>query len=64
MKIKGKVNKIFRINSNSVSCDVKSFDELKEGNVVDVPDGQAQELLKMGVVEKTTTSTDTKKEGE
>ena len=63
MKIKGKVNKIFRVNSNSVSCDAKSFNKLKEGNVVDVPDGQAQELLNMGVAEKATAPKKTKKEG-
>ena len=52
MKIKGKIDKIYRINSNSVLCDVGSFDKLKEGGTVDLPNEAAEELLKMGVAKK------------
>ena len=52
MKIIGLTNKIHRINSNSVLCDVASFDKLKEGDTVDLPNEAAEQLLNMGVVEK------------
>ena len=61
MKIKGKIDKIYRINSNSVLCDVASFDKLKEGDTVDLPNEAAEQLLNIGVVEKAK-STKTKKE--
>ena len=52
MKITGKINKIYRINSNSVLCDVASFDKLKEGGTVDLPNEAAEQLLNMGVAKK------------
>lgn len=61
MKIKGKINKIYRVNPNSVLCDVASFDKLKEGDTVDLPNEAAEELLNMGVAEKAK-STISKKE--
>ena len=61
MKIKAFTNKIYRISSNSVLCDVASFDKLKEGHTVDLPNEAAEELLKMGVAEKAN-STKSKKE--
>ena len=61
MKIIGKINKIYRINSNAVVCDVASFDKLKEGGTVDLPNEAAEQLLNMGVVKKAK-STKTKKE--
>jgi len=52
MKIKGKPNKIYRVNSNSVLCSKSQFSKLKEGGTVDVGDDAAKQLLNMGVVEK------------
>ena len=49
MKIKGLKDKIYRVNSNSVLCDIASFDKLKEGGSVDLPNEAAEELLNMGV---------------
>ena len=56
MKIKGKINKIYRISSNAVLCDIASFDKLKEGKTADVPSDAANELLNMGVAEKAKTA--------
>ena len=52
MKIKGLLNKIHRVNPNSILCNVSSFDKLKGGDVVDLPNEAAMELLNMGVAEK------------
>jgi len=52
MKIKGKPNKIYRVNSNSVLCSKAQFSKLKEGETVNVDDDAAKQLLSMGVVEK------------
>ena len=56
MKVKGLVNKIYRINSNSVTCDVANFNKLKEGGIADLKKEDAEQLLNMGVVEKIKTS--------
>ena len=61
MKIKGLKDKIYRVNSNSVLCDIASFDKLKEGGSVDLPNEAAEELLNMGVAKKAK-STKSKKE--
>jgi len=52
MKIKGKSNKIYRVNPNSVLCSPLQFSKLKEGETVDVDEDAAKQLLNMGVVEK------------
>ena len=52
MKIKGKIDKIYRINSNSVLCDIASLGKLKKGDSIDLPNEAAEQLLNMGVVEK------------
>tara|TARA_R110000803_G_scaffold100545_2_gene168594 strand:- start:636 stop:833 length:198 start_codon:yes stop_codon:yes gene_type:complete len=52
MKIKARIMKMHRINFNGVLCDKSSFDKLISGDVVDVKNEVANELLKMGVVEK------------
>jgi hypothetical protein len=52
MKIKGKSNKIYRVNPNSVLCSPLQFNKLKEGGTVDVAEDAAEQLLNMGVVEK------------
>ena len=52
MKIKARENKLHRVNVNSILCDRKSLDELKEGKVVDISDEAAEELLNMGMVKK------------
>ena len=51
MKVKGLVNKINMVNSNSVTCPIKEFDKLKEGKIVDIKKEDAEQLLKMGMVE-------------
>ena len=52
MKIKARLNKFHRVNPNGISCDVNSLDKLGAGEVVDVPEDAANELLNMGFVEK------------
>ena len=61
IKIEGLKDKIYRVSSNSVLCDIASFDKLKEGGSVDLPNEAAEELLKMGVAKKAK-STKSKKE--
>ena len=50
LEIKGLIDKIYKINSNSVLCDVSSFDKLKEGGTVKIEENAARQLLGMGVV--------------
>ena len=57
MKVKGKPNKIYRVNPNSVLCSPLQFNKLKEGETVDVDEDAAKQLLNMGVVEKGKTTT-------
>lgn len=52
MKIKAKLEKIYRVNPNAIKCKVSHFDKLKEGKTVDLPNDAAEELLNMGVAEK------------
>ena len=52
MKIKAKLNKFHRVNSNGVLCDSGSLDKLRAGESVEIPEDAANELLNMGFVEK------------
>ena len=52
MKIKARLNKIHRVNPNSIKCKVYYFERLKEGKTVDLPNDAAEELLNMGVANK------------
>jgi hypothetical protein len=52
MKIKARLNKIHRVNPNGILCDSSSLDKLRSGEVVDVAEEVASELLNMGFVEK------------
>ena len=51
MKVKGLVDKICMINPNSVGCGAGDFDKLKEGKTVDLKKEDAEQLIKMGMVE-------------
>lgn len=51
MKIKAKLNKIYRININSVKCSTSEFNKLKDGETVEMAEKSAKQLLNMGVVE-------------
>jgi hypothetical protein len=53
MKIKALMNKIYRVNPNSVECSVSEFDKLKDGQAVEMAEGSAKQLLDMGVVQLT-----------
>ncbi len=57
MKIKAKLNKIYRISSNSVECSASDFDKLKDGQAVEMAEKPAKQLLNMGVVEVSKTKT-------
>jgi len=52
MKIKGRSNKLHRVNPNSVLCDADSFGKLKEGQTVDIDEEAASQLLDMGMAKK------------
>ena len=52
MKVKARQNKFHRVNPNGVLCDKASLDKLRDGEVVEVPEDAASELLDMGFVEK------------
>lgn len=52
MKIKGRIEKLHRININAISCDVASFDKLKNGKIINIPEKSAKELINMGVAEQ------------
>jgi len=56
MKVKGLVNKIYRVSSNSVSCSSADLAKLKEGKTADLKKEDADQLLSMGMVEKITSS--------
>lgn len=55
MKIKARINKIYRVSSNSIICNKSDFYKLKSGEVVDVEKKSAEQLLNLGVVEKVNT---------
>jgi len=52
VKIKGRIEKLHRININAISCDVASFDKLKNGKIINIPEKSAKELINMGVAEQ------------
>ncbi len=52
MKIKAKLNKLYRVNPNGVLCDKASLKKLKKGEAVEIPEDAANELLNMGFVDK------------
>ena len=52
MKIKARLNKIHRVNPNGVLCDKASLIKLRDGEVVEIPEDAASELLNMGFVDK------------
>ena len=53
MKVKGLPSKIYRLSPNGGFCSSSELGKLKEGGVVDLKEGQAEQLLSMGMVEKT-----------
>ena len=53
MKVKGLPDKIFKVSPNAGFCSGPELGELKEGGVVDLKEEQAEQLLSMGMVEKT-----------
>jgi|TARA_Y100000361_G_C11054224_1_gene286973 hypothetical protein len=60
MKVKAKLNKIYRVNPNGVLCDKSSLGKLRAGEVVEIPEDAGNELLKMGFVEKAKTKKQSK----
>ena len=52
MKVKARQNKFHRVNPNGVLCDKASLDKLRDGEAVELPEEAANELLRMGFVEK------------
>tara|TARA_R100000664_G_scaffold13288_1_gene21270 strand:+ start:6421 stop:6612 length:192 start_codon:yes stop_codon:yes gene_type:complete len=52
MKVKARLNKIHRANSNGLLCDKASLIKLRDGEVVEIPEDAASELLNMGFVDK------------
>ena len=50
-----RINKIYRVSSNSIICNKSDFYKLKSGKVVDVEKKSAEQLLNLGVVEKVNT---------
>jgi hypothetical protein len=51
MKIKARLNKFHRVNPNGVTCDKSSLKKLRDGEVVELSEDVANELLNMGFVE-------------
>jgi hypothetical protein len=54
MDIKGRENKLHRVNPNGVMCSKSDLAKLKAGLTVTMDKKVAQELLDMGVVEQVT----------
>ena len=52
MKVKGLPDKIANINSHHLPCSSEEYDELRDGNEVDIEDGVAEQLLSNGLVKK------------
>ena len=52
MKGKGLINKIYRVNPNSVLCNMADFEALKEGKTITLKTEEAEQLLSLGVVGK------------
>jgi|GEM_PF-6772654 len=51
MKVKAKLNKFHRVNPNGVACDKSSLKKLRNGEVIELSEDVANELLNMGFVE-------------
>ena len=51
MKLKARENKFHRVNPNGVICDKSSLKKLRNGEVVELSEDVANELLSMGFVE-------------
>lgn len=51
MKVKARENKFHRVNPNGVACDKSSLKKLRDGEVVELSEDVANELLSMGFVE-------------
>jgi len=62
MKIKAKLNKIKNLNAQAIPCDKATRKALIKGNIVDVTENVASELLAMNIVESVTTKKAKKKE--
>ena len=52
MKVKGLKEKISNINSYHLPCSSEEYDELRDGNEVDIEDGVGEQLLSKGLVKK------------
>ena len=52
MKVKGLPDKICNINSYHLPCSSEEYDELRNGNEVDIEDDVAEQLLSKGLVKK------------
>tara|TARA_Y100001937_G_C7093180_1_gene318785 strand:- start:348 stop:539 length:192 start_codon:yes stop_codon:yes gene_type:complete len=50
MRIQAREKKLHRVNSNGVLCDIQSLNKLRDGEIVQVAEEVANELLNMGVV--------------
>ena len=51
MKVKARENKFHRVIPNGVACDKSSLKKLRDGEVVELSEDVANELLSMGFVE-------------
>ena len=56
MKVKGLVNKIHRLNPNSINFNVGLLAKLKEGKTVELVKEDAEDLINKGMVELVKTS--------
>tara|TARA_R100001530_G_C4229955_1_gene132384 strand:+ start:51 stop:239 length:189 start_codon:yes stop_codon:yes gene_type:complete len=52
MKVKGLSKKISNINSYHLPCSSEEYDELRNGNEVDIEDDVGEQLLSKGLVKK------------
>ena len=52
MKVKGLPKKINNINSYHLPCTSEEYDELRDGNEIELVNDVAEELLAKGLVEK------------
>ena len=53
MKVKGLIDKIYRVSSNTATCSNGDLDKLKQGKVVDLKKEDAEQLINMGMAEET-----------
>ncbi len=56
MKVRGLLNKIARLNPNSINFNMKDLAKLKEGGIVELSKDNAESLINMGMVEIVKTS--------